>query len=147
MPERLSWDQYFMGIAQMVSTRSTCPRKSVGAVLVRNHTTLSTGYNGSIRGLSHCDEVGCNMEDGHCVATIHAEANAIIQAARNGVGIDGAECYVTASPCWSCFKMLANAGVTCILYGEYYREDRIFKVAEQLGIELRHISPSKSLIA
>jgi dCMP deaminase len=128
-----------MGIAQMVSTRSTCPRKSVGAVIVRDHTILSTGYNGSIRGLPHCADVGCQMEDGHCVATIHAEANAIIQAARNGVCIDGAECYVTASPCWSCFKMLANAGMTRILYGEYYRDPRVFDIAERLGIELREV--------
>ena len=104
-----------MSIAQVVATRSTCPRKYVGAVLVRNRTILSTGYNGSIRGMPHCSDVGHMMEDGHCVATIHAEANAIIQAARNGVMIDGATNYVTASPCWNCFKQLANAGVTRIV--------------------------------
>ena len=82
---RASWDEYFMSIAQVVATRSTCPRKYVGAVLVRNRTILSTGYNGSIRGMPHCSDVGHMMEEGHCVATIHAEANAIIQAARNGV--------------------------------------------------------------
>ena len=87
---RASWDEYFMSIAQVVATRSTCPRKYVGAVIVRNRTILSTGYNGSIRGMPHCSDVGHMMEDGHCVATIHAEANAIIQAARNGVNIDGA---------------------------------------------------------
>jgi dCMP deaminase len=76
------------------------------------------------------------MEDDHCVATIHAEANAIIQAARNGVMIDGSECYVTASPCWSCFKTLANAGVSRIVYGEFYRDERVFEVARQLGIEM-----------
>lgn len=136
MTERLSWDDYFMGIAYMVASRSTCPRKAVGAVVVRHHTILSTGYNGSIRGMPHCTEVGCMMEDDHCVATIHAEANAIIQAARNGVMIEGAECYVTASPCWSCFKTLANAGVTRILYGEFYRDQRVFDVARRLGIEM-----------
>src|SRR6185312_3096871 len=82
--ERASWDEYFMSIAQVVATRSTCPRKFVGAVLVRNRTILSTGYNGSIRGMPHCADVGHMMEDNHCVATIHAEANAIIQAAKNG---------------------------------------------------------------
>lgn len=136
MTERLSWDAYFMSIAAMVSSRSTCPRKSVGAVLVRGHTILSTGYNGSIRGRPHCTEVGCLIEEDHCVATIHAEANAIIQAARNGVMIEGAECYVTASPCWSCFKMLANAGMRRIVYGEFYREPRVFEVAEELGIQM-----------
>jgi dCMP deaminase len=79
------------------------------------------------------------MQDGHCVATIHAEANAIIQAARNGVMIEGATNYVTASPCWNCFKQLANAGVTRIVYGEFYRDERIFEVARQIGIELDHV--------
>ena len=90
MDRRASWDQYFMNIARVVATRATCDRKHVGAVLVRDRTILSTGYNGSIRGLPHCSEVGHMMEDGHCVATVHAEANAIIQAAKNGVAIDGA---------------------------------------------------------
>ena len=136
---RASWDEYFMSIAQVVATRSTCPRKYVGAVLVRNRTILSTGYNGSIRGMPHCSEVGHLMEDGHCVATIHAEANAIIQAAKNGVIIDGATNYVTASPCWHCFKQLANAGVQRICYGEFYRDDRIFEIAQKIGIELAHV--------
>ena len=83
-----NWDDYFMRIAEVVASRATCDRKHVGAVIVRDRTILSTGYNGSIRGLPHCDEVGHLMEDGHCVATIHAEANAIIQAAKNGVSID-----------------------------------------------------------
>jgi dCMP deaminase len=138
-PERASWDDYFMSIAQVVATRSTCPRKFVGAVLVKNRTILSTGYNGSIRGMPHCSDVGHMMEEGHCVATIHAEANAIIQAAKNGVMIDGSTNYVTASPCWSCFKQLANAGVQRICYGEFYRDDRIFEIAKQIGIELVHV--------
>ena len=128
-----------MSIAQVVATRSTCPRKYVGAVLVRDRTILSTGYNGSIRGMPHCSDVGHMMEDGHCVATIHAEANAIIQAARNGVMIDGATIYVTASPCWNCFKQLANAGITRIVYGEFYRDERIFDIAQKIGIELVHV--------
>ena len=107
---RSSWDQYFMDIARQVASRATCDRKHVGALLVRDRTILSTGYNGSIRGLPHCDEAGHMMENGHCVATVHAEANAIIQAAKNGVGIDGATIYTTASPCWPCFKLIANSG-------------------------------------
>ena len=138
-PARVSWDDYFMSIAQVVATRSTCPRKYVGSLLVRNRTILSTGYNGSIRGMPHCSDVGHMMEDNHCVATIHAEANAIIQAARNGVMIEGATNYVTASPCWHCFKQLANAGVQRICYGEFYRDDRIFEIAEKIKIELVHI--------
>ena len=133
---RVPWDQYFMNIAKEVATRSTCPRKHVGAVIVRDKTILSTGYNGSIRGTEHCDEVGHMMEDGHCVRTIHAEANAVIQAATNGTAIQDASIYVTASPCWNCFKMIANAGITRIVFGEFYRDERIFQVAQQLGIEL-----------
>lgn len=136
MTDRVSWDQYFMNIARVVATRSTCPRKHVGALLVRDRVILSTGYNGSIRGMPHCSEVGCMMQDGHCVATIHAEANAVLQAAREGVCIRDATCYVTASPCWNCFKQLANTGVQRICYGEFYRDERIFGVAEQLGIHL-----------
>src|SRR6185369_6664584 len=137
---RVSWDQYFMNIAAVVASRSTCPRKFVGAVIVRDRTILSTGYNGSIRGMPHCSDAGHMMEDGHCVATIHAEANAIIQAARNGVNIDGATNYVTASPCWNCFKQLANAGIVRIAYGEFYRDERIFEVARKIGIELVHVA-------
>ncbi len=134
--DRSSWDQYFMDIATQVATRATCDRKHVGAVLVRDRTILSTGYNGSIRGLPHCDEVGHMMENGHCVATVHAEANAIIQAAKNGVGIDGATMYTTASPCWPCFKLIANSGCRRIVFSEFYRDPRIFEFASRLGIEL-----------
>ncbi|HLG24527.1 MAG TPA: cytidine/deoxycytidylate deaminase family protein [Candidatus Nanoarchaeia archaeon] len=136
---RASWEQYFMNIAKEVATRSTCDRKHVGALIVRDKTILSTGYNGSIRGMPHCDETGHMMEDGHCVATIHAETNAILQAAKNGVMINGGEVFITASPCWNCFKMLANAGIKKIFYGEFYRDEKIFEVAKKIGIELIHI--------
>jgi dCMP deaminase len=128
-----------MNIAREVSTRSTCSRKHVGATIVREKVILSTGYNGSIRGLPHCDEAGHMMEDGHCVRTIHAECNAIIQAATHGTRIEGASIYVTASPCWNCFKMIANAGLTRVVFGEFYRDERIFAVAQELGIELLHL--------
>lgn len=136
MIKRSSWDQYFMDIARQVSTRSTCDRKHVGAVLVHDKTILSTGYNGSIRGLPHCDDVGHVMENGHCVATVHAEANAIIQAAKNGVRIEGAAIYTTASPCWPCFKLIANCGCIRIIFGEFYRDQRMFDYAAKLGIAL-----------
>jgi len=137
--KRASWDAYFMAIAKQVATRSTCDRKFVGAVIVRDRTILSTGYNGSIRGMPHCDEVGHMMENDHCVATIHAEANAVIQAAKNGVNINGADIYVTASPCWNCFKMIANAGILRIFYGEFYRDERTIKIAKKIGIKLTQI--------
>ena len=134
--KRVDWDEYFMNIAKEVSSRSTCDRKFVGAVIVRDKTILSTGYNGSIRKLEHCDETGHMMENDHCVATIHAEANAIIQAAKNGVAIDGATIYTTSSPCWICFKLIANSGIKRICFGEFYRDKRIFDISKRLKIEL-----------
>ena len=134
--ERVSWETYFMNIANEVATRSTCDRKYVGAVIVREKTILSTGYNGSIKGLPHCDEAGHEMVDGHCVRTTHAEANAIVQAAKNGVEINQSEIYVTASPCYNCFKLIANAGIKKIYYDEFYREDRILEHAKEAGIDL-----------
>ena len=140
MSERVGWHTYFMNIARQAATRSTCDRKHVGAVIVRDKTILSTGYNGSIRGMPHCDDVGHLMEGGHCVGTVHAEANAIIQAAKNGVRIEGAELYTTASPCWNCFKLIANAGIRTIYYGEFYRDTRSVEVARTLGIDLIDLS-------
>ena len=132
-----------MRIAAEVATRATCDRKHVGAVIVRDRNILATGYNGSIGGLGHCDDEGHMLEDGHCVRTIHAEANAIIQAAKNGSGIAAGTIYVTASPCWGCFKMIANAGLVRIVYGEFYRDQRIFEFAQKLGIELVKIELSE----
>jgi dCMP deaminase len=140
MTPRVDWHTYFMNIARQAATRSTCDRKHVGAVVVRDRTILSTGYNGSIRGMPHCDDVGHLMEGGHCIATVHAEANAIIQAAKNGVRIDGAELYTTASPCWNCFKLIANAGIRSVYFGEFYRDERSAGVARKLGIELIDLS-------
>ena len=133
---RVSWKDYFMNIAREVATRSTCDRKHVGAVIVREKTILSTGYNGSIKGLPHCDEVGCEMVDGHCVRTTHAEANAIVQAAKNGIQINQSEIYVTASPCYDCFKLIANAGINVIYYDEFYRDKRIIEKSKEVGIQL-----------
>ncbi len=140
MAKRLDWDSYFMRIAREVSGRSTCDRKHVGAVIVRDRNILSTGYNGSIAGMPHCDEVGHMLENDHCVATIHAEANAILQAAKNGVSIKDASIYVSASPCWNCFKLVVNSGIRKIYFGEFYRDDRIFSVAAKLGVELVDLS-------
>ena len=137
--KRASWDEYFMRIAIQAGTRSTCDRKHVGAVIVRDKTILSTGYNGSIRGMPHCDDVGHMMENTHCVATVHAEANAIIQAAKHGTSINRADIYITASPCWNCFKLIANSGISRIFYLEFYRDKRILDVAKEVGIELKKV--------
>jgi dCMP deaminase len=130
---RATWDEYFLRIAREVSTRATCSRRSVGCVLVRDKKILATGYNGSIRGLAHCTDVGCLMEEGHCVRTVHAEANAIIQAAQS---LEGATAYVTSLPCWSCFRMLAQARITRIVFDDMYPNPWIVGTAAQAGIQL-----------
>src|SRR4030042_473734 len=120
---RPEWDIYFMKIAHVVALRSTCDRAFVGTVMVLDKRILTTGFNGSPAGLPHCDEAGHLMIDGHCVRTIHAEANAIIQAALHGVSTKGSTCYVTHFPCIQCAKMLINAGVGRIVYDQEYRID------------------------
>jgi len=134
--QRVGWGEYFMNIARQAATRSTCDRKSVGAVIVRDKTILSTGYNGSLRGAPHCDEAGHDIENGHCVRTVHAEANAVAQAAKNGVAIDGSEIYVTASPCLTCFKLVTNSGIKTVFYKEFYRDARISDYAREADIQL-----------
>ncbi|MFH0990354.1 MAG: dCMP deaminase family protein [bacterium] len=133
---RVDWHEYFMNIAEQVATRSTCDRKHVGAVIVRDKTILSTGYNGSLRGAPHCDDAGHDMESGHCVRTVHAEANAVAQAAKHGVAINDSEIYVTASPCLTCFKLAANAGIRVVYYKEFYQDERIGDYAKQANVEL-----------
>lgn len=136
---RPSWDDYFLRIAREVATRSTCNRKQVGAVLVCSKRILSTGYGGSIRGQPHCTEAGCLPgPDGGCTRTVHAECNAIAQAARNGVSTEGSTAYVTLSPCAWCFKVLANAGVVRIVYDEEYRVPPDAELATACGVELLH---------
>jgi dCMP deaminase len=120
---RPDWDSYFMKIAYAVSERSTCDRAFVGCVLVLEKRILTTGFNGSPMGQPHCDEEGHLMVDGHCVRTIHAETNAIIQAALHGVSTRGATCYVTHLPCINCTKALINAGIVRLVYSVAYRTD------------------------
>ncbi|MBN1305657.1 MAG: cytidine/deoxycytidylate deaminase family protein [Anaerolineales bacterium] len=120
---RPDWDSYFLKIAFAVSERSTCDRAFVGCVLVREKRILATGFNGSPAGQAHCDEAGHLMVDGHCVRTIHAETNAIIQGALHGVSTRGATCYVTHFPCINCTKALINAGIERIVFSIAYRMD------------------------
>lgn len=141
MSKREIWDNYFMRIAVEVATRATCDRRHVGAVIVRDRQMLSSGYNGAPRGLPHCDDDGHEMVEGHCVRSVHAEANAIAQAARNGVKIDGSTIYITDSPCYGCFKLLVNAGIVRIVFGANYPDRRGLDAAEKLGIEVVSISP------
>lgn len=139
MDKRPSWCEYFLNIAEEVAKRATCDRKHVGAVLVKDKQILATGYNGSVKGMEHCDDVGHLMEDGHCVRTVHAETNALAQAAKSGISVDGATIYINTFPCWNCFKLLANAGIAKVSYRDNYRnDDKIKTVADRLGIIIFH---------
>ena len=117
---RPDWDSYFMDMARKVAERSTCDRAHVGCVLVRDNRVLATGYNGSVSGMPHCDDIGHNVVNGHCKRTIHAEINAIIQCALHGVSSKGAIVYVTHYPCYDCAKALVNAGVLVVNYEQTY---------------------------
>ncbi len=137
---RPTWDNYFIKIAVTVAERSTCDRANVGAVLVREKRILTTGFNGSPKGLPHCDEAGHLLVEGHCVRTIHAETNAIIQAALHGVSTRDASCYVTHFPCINCTKTLINAGITRIVYLNDYRNDKnAHDFCKSAGVEITHV--------
>ncbi len=139
---RLSWDEYFMEITSLVSRRSTCLRRRVGALLVRDRQILATGYNGPPSGLPHCEEVGCLRErqaipsgERHELCRgLHAEQNAIIQAANHGVGIRGATLYTTTHPCIICSKMIINSAIVRVVYREGYADDLSREMLEQAGI-------------
>ncbi len=134
---RPSWDSYFMKIAQDVALRSTCDRAMVGSVLVREKHIISTGYNGSPAGLDHCEDVGHLMVDGHCVRTVHAEVNAIVQAAVFGLTTRDATFYVTHFPCLNCTKTLINARIARLVYQEAYHVDLIaMEFLQKAGIDI-----------
>ena len=136
---RKSWDSYFMEITEIVASRSTCDRALVGCVLVnRDHRIVSTGYNGSVAGNPHCDDVGHTMRDGHCIATIHAEMNAILYCAKEGISTKGTICYVTHFPCLNCTKALIQAGISGIVYKNDYRvDDYAVSLFEKNNIPIR----------
>lgn len=145
MSTRLSWDQYFMRIAMLVADRATCTRAKIGAVIVKDKNVIATGYNGSPAGHPHCTDVGCLVyvsrnpdgeEEENCFRTIHAEINAVAQAAKHGVEINAADIYVTASPCYHCLKTIMNTGIKRIFYLKPYKIDRIRPLLENTNIEL-----------
>lgn len=145
--ERPSWDEYFMTIAEQVATRSTCMRRQIGAVIVKDKRILSTGYNGAPSGLSHCDVVGCLREQLHIPSgektelcrAIHAEQNAVVQAARYGIPIEGATIYTTTQPCVQCAKILMNAGIVEIVYQGTYPDQLACDMLAESGIEVRRM--------
>lgn len=121
---RKTWDEYFMEITEMVASRSTCDRAFVGCVLVnKDNRIVSTGYNGSVAGNPHCNDIGHTMRDGHCIATIHAEMNALLYCAKEGIPVKDTRAYVTHFPCLNCTKALIQAGIREIIYRNDYRID------------------------
>jgi len=150
---RPSWDQYFMQIAQLVATRSTCLRREVGAVVVKNKQILATGYNGAPSGLKHCLDIGCYREQNNIPSGekhelcrgVHAEQNAIIQAAKHGVNINGATLYCTCFPCIICAKMLINVGIKRIVYLDSYAEQDAFalKMLKEANVEIEQFNGKK----
>ncbi len=130
-----------MRITFQVAKRSTCPRAAVGAVIVRDKRILTTGYNGAPRGLPHCTEVGCLMVNDHCVRTLHAEQNAIIQGALHGVDVSGSTLYVTHQPCMVCAKMMINAGIERVVYAGHYPDEIARGFLDQAGVMLVHYEP------
>jgi len=141
---RPSWDEYFMDIARQVATRSTCLRRHVGAIIVRDKRILTTGYNGAPRGLAHCDVVGCLREKMHIPSGerqeicrgLHAEQNAIIQAALHGVSTEGATIYVTHQPCITCAKMIINAGIERVVCAHTYPDELARGMLAEAGVPL-----------
>jgi len=145
---RSSWDEYFMMLAEDVSTRATCDRKHVGCILVKDKRVISTGFNGSLPGLPHCDDIGHLMIAGHCKRTVHAEANAVTLAAKHGISVDGATAYINTFPCDNCFKILVAAGIKRIVYNDMYThttDDLAFSLAKELGIELEQVRKEKDV--
>ncbi|MFO8049007.1 MAG: cytidine/deoxycytidylate deaminase family protein [Desulfosudaceae bacterium] len=150
--KRPEWDDYFMEIAELVAKRSTCLRRAVGAVIVKDKRILSTGYNGAPSGIRHCAETGClrqqrevpSGERHELCRGIHAEQNAIIQAAYHGVPINGASLYCTNLPCSICAKMIINAGIQAIFYREGYADDMSRRMFDEIGLNLVQISRHQS---
>lgn len=134
--DRPSWDDYFMRITFQVAKRSTCPRAAVGTVIVRDKRILTTGYNGAPTGLPHCTDAGCLVVNGHCVRTLHAEQNAIIQGALHGVDVSGSTMYVTHQPCLVCAKMIINAGIERVVYAGQYPDRTARSFLDEAGVEL-----------
>ena len=151
---RPSWDIYFLQIAHLVKTRATCPRRQVGAVIVRDRRILATGYNGAPRGLSHCPENGPHqdwpngcMRAGHCIRSLHAEQNALLQAAMIGIACDGASMYVTCQPCTMCAKMIINAGIREVIYEGDYPDEFSLELFRESGLQVfRYLEGERVLV-
>ncbi|MCD4705013.1 dCMP deaminase [bacterium] len=143
---RPSWDEYFLKLAMLVSERATCPRMHCGCVLVRDKQILATGYNGSIPGDVHCEDVGCYVVDNHCIRTIHGEMNALLQCSRHAVSTDGATAYVTNMPCTNCAKALIVAGIKRIVVFSDYHATEAEEFLEIAKVELCRLKVPEKMI-
>jgi len=132
--QRISWNDYFIEIVKLIGKRATCPRKQVGALIVKNNKIIASGYNGSPRGLEHCSDIGCLIRDDHCIRVIHADCNALLQAGKEA---QGATLYCTCLPCELCFKLCIQAGIKRIIYIEDYNKEDIKYWKLYGGIKIR----------
>lgn len=141
MTKRIPWQQYFMAQARVVSLRSTCTRLMVGAIIVRNNRIIASGYNGSVDDSAHCIDEGCYIVNHHCVRTVHAEMNAILQCAKFGVATNETEMYVTHFPCLHCTKQIIQAGIKKVYYEADYKNDplaiELFQEANVKVVQVR----------
>ncbi len=141
---RPDWDEYFMHVAEVVATRSTCVRRNIGAVIVKDKRILATGYNGAPTGLPHCTDIGClkdemgipSGERQEVCRALHAEQNAIVQAAKYGISVEGSTLYCTTEPCSLCAKMLINAGIRRVVYREPYSDAFSKTLLDGAGVEV-----------
>ncbi len=149
--DRIGWDDYFFEFAELASNRATCLRRKIGAVLVKDKMVISTGYNGPPRGIPHCSKTGCirkneNIPSGQrheLCRGLHAEQNAIIQAAKNGVNVSGSYLYCSTKPCVICTKMIINAGITKVFYKQDYEDKLADKIAKQSDVEFIKVKSKK----
>ncbi|MBY7143326.1 ComE operon protein 2 [Virgibacillus sp. NKC19-3] len=137
---RIAWNQYFMAQSHLLALRSTCPRRMVGATIVREKRIIAGGYNGSVSGSVHCMDEGCYVIDGHCVRTVHAEANALLQCAKFGVPTENADLYVTHFPCLQCCKQLIQSGINTVYYAEdYNNHPYAIELFQEAGVEMKKV--------
>ena len=145
--KRISWDQYFMAQSHLLALRSTCERLAVGATIVRDKRIIAGGYNGSVSGGVHCIDEGCYVIDGHCVRTIHAEMNALLQCAKFGVATEGAEIYVTHFPCLHCCKALIQGGIKAVYYAtDYKNHPYALQLFQDAGVKTEKVELENNLI-
>jgi dCMP deaminase len=145
--ERIAWNQYFMAQSHLLALRSTCQRLMVGATIVRDKRMIAGGYNGSVSGSKHCIDEGCYVIDGHCVRTVHAEMNALLQCAKFGVPTEGAEIYVTHFPCLQCCKALIQAGIKTVYYAsDYKNHPYAISLFTEAGVDTQQVALEEMIV-